>query len=83
MLSTVSVNRGAQPLLLAHVPGHPELRADHFVVYVLLQTFYQRNLKPAFRVGMTLIALARELFAAWVSTGRILPWLEPVPPDTS
>lgn len=54
-----------------------------FVVYVLLQTFYQRNLKPAFRVGMTLIAMARELFAAWVNTGRILPWLEPVPPDTS
>ena len=54
-----------------------------FVVYVLLQTFYQRNLKPAFRVGMTLIALVRELLAAWISTGRILPWLEPVPPDTS
>jgi len=54
-----------------------------FVVYVLLQTFYQRNLKPAYRVGMTLIALATQLHAAWVNTGRILTWLEPQPHDTS
>jgi hypothetical protein len=45
-----------------------------FVVYVLLQTFYQQNLKPARRVGMTLIALALQLYAAWVNAGRILPW---------
>ena len=56
---------------------------EYYHQYVLLQTFYQRNLKPAFRVGMTLIALARQLYAAWVNTGRILPWLEPQPPDTS
>ena len=54
-----------------------------FVVYVLVQAFYQRNLKPAFRVGMTLIAFAKQLYAAWVNSGRILPWLKPLPPDTS
>ena len=54
-----------------------------FVVYVLQQTFYQRNLKPAFRVGMTLIAFAKQLYAAWVNSGRSLPWLKPLPPDTS
>jgi hypothetical protein len=55
-----------------------------FVVYVLLQTFYMRNLKPARRAGMTLIALALHLYAAWVNAGRILPWWEPRrSPDTS
>lgn len=47
-----------------------------FVVYVLLQCFYQRNLKPARRAGMTLIALARQLYAAWVSSKHVLPWPE-------
>ena len=55
-----------------------------FVAYVLLQTFYQRNLKPAGRIGMTLIALAIQMYAAWVNAGRILPWQETHQPlDTS
>lgn len=55
-----------------------------FVVHVLLQSFMQRNLKAAQRIGLTLIALARELFADWVAGGRSQPWLEPrSPPDTS
>jgi Transposase DDE domain len=32
-----------------------------FIVYALLQSFWQRNLKPARRAKLTLIALAREL----------------------
>jgi hypothetical protein len=32
-----------------------------FIVYALLQSFWQRNLKPAVRAGLTLIGLAREL----------------------
>ena len=32
-----------------------------FIVFVLLQSFWLRNLKPAKRVLLTLIALAREL----------------------
>jgi hypothetical protein len=32
-----------------------------FVVYALVQSFWLRNLKPAFRAGLTLIGLAREL----------------------
>jgi Transposase DDE domain len=32
-----------------------------FIVYALLQSFWQRNLKPARRARLTLIALAREL----------------------
>lgn len=55
-----------------------------FVAHVLLQSFFQRNLKPARRIGLPLIGLARELYAGWVAAGRILPWLEPrCPPDTS
>ena len=55
-----------------------------FVVHVLLQSFFQRNLKPTRRTGLPLIGLARELFAGWVAAGRILPWLEPrCLPDTS
>lgn len=55
-----------------------------FVVHVLLQTFYQRNLKPVCRTGLTLIALALQLYAGWVEEGRPLPWAELRPiPDTS
>jgi len=55
-----------------------------FVVHVLLQSFFQRNLKPSRRTRLPLIGLARELFADWVAAGRILPWLEPrLLPDTS
>ena len=55
-----------------------------FVVHVLLQSFYKRNLKATRRIGQTLIGLARELFAGWVAVGRILPWLElHRAPDTS
>jgi hypothetical protein len=32
-----------------------------FIVYGLLQSFWQRNLKPSLRAGLTLIGLAREL----------------------
>jgi hypothetical protein len=35
-----------------------------FLAYVLLQCFWQRNLKPPFRDRFTLIALAAELYAA-------------------
>ena len=55
-----------------------------FVANVLLQSFFQRNLKPARRLESTLIGPARELYAGWVIAGRILPWLEPRrSPDTS
>lgn len=55
-----------------------------FVVYVLLQSFYQRNLKPVRRVGLTLIALAMQLYAAWVEARRPLLWGElRRTPDTS
>jgi hypothetical protein len=55
-----------------------------FIVYILLQTFFQRNLKPDRRAGMTLIALGFQLYAAWVAAGRTLAWPKPCqPPDTS
>lgn len=55
-----------------------------FVAHVLLQSFYQRNLKPTRRDGLPLIALARELFAGWVAAGRILSWPATCcSPDTS
>jgi Transposase DDE domain len=43
-----------------------------FVAYALLQSFWLRNLKPALRAGLTLIALARELDRG--SVGCTAPW---------
>jgi Transposase DDE domain len=43
-----------------------------FVVYAVLQSFWLRNLKPALRAGLTLIALARELDRGLV--GCRAPW---------
>ena len=43
-----------------------------FIVYALLQSFWLRNLKPAVRAGLTLIALARELDRGLV--GCRAPW---------
>ena len=41
-----------------------------FLAFVLLQCFWQRNLKPPFRDRFTLIGLAAELYAALASTQR-------------
>ena len=43
-----------------------------FLVYALQQSFWQRNLKPALRAGLTLIGLARELDRSVV--GCRAPW---------
>ncbi len=43
-----------------------------FIAYALLQSFWLRNLKPALRRGLTLIALARELDRGLV--GCTAPW---------
>ena len=41
-----------------------------FLAFVLLQCFWQRNLKPPLRKRFTLIGLAAELYAALASTQR-------------
>jgi hypothetical protein len=41
-----------------------------FLAFVLLQCFWQRNLKPPFRDCFTLIGLAAELYAGLVAGGR-------------
>jgi DDE family transposase len=43
-----------------------------FIAYALVQSFWLRNLKPAVRKGLTLIALARELDRGLV--GCTAPW---------
>lgn len=43
-----------------------------FIVYAMLQSFWLRNLKPAWRAGLTLIGLARELDRGLV--GSQAPW---------
>lgn len=43
-----------------------------FIVYALLQSFWQRGLKPALRAGLTLIGLGRELDRSVV--GCQAPW---------
>jgi len=45
-----------------------------FVTYVLLQSFYFRNLKPAFRQKLTLIALASQLYLGLAAGGLPAPW---------
>jgi hypothetical protein len=47
-----------------------------FIVYALLQSFWQRDLKPALRAGLTLIGLARELDRGVV--GCRAPWAGPL-----
>jgi hypothetical protein len=43
-----------------------------FIVYAILQSFWQRGLKPTFRAGLPLIGLARELDRSVV--GCEAPW---------
>lgn len=49
-----------------------------FLVYALLQCFYQRNLKPSLRARFTLIGLARELSMS-LAPGCQAPWTIPRP----
>ena len=49
-----------------------------FVVYVLLQCFYQRNLKPPLRGRLTLIGLANE-FSLNLANACQAPWVIPRP----
>jgi hypothetical protein len=46
-----------------------------FIAFVLLQSFYLRNLKPEVRKALTLIGLPRELYADLVTTPWAAPWL--------
>jgi hypothetical protein len=60
---------------LDHVFKHEPTAIVHFVLtlflaFVLLQCFWQRNLKPPLRDCFTLIGLAAELYAALTSTQR-------------
>lgn len=46
-----------------------------FIAFVLIQSFYLRNLKPEVRNRLTLIAIAREFYADLVSPLWSAPWL--------
>jgi len=46
-----------------------------FIVRVLMQTFYLRNLKPPVRRGFTLIAIARQLHAGLAAGEDMTLWL--------
>jgi hypothetical protein len=46
-----------------------------FIAFVLLQSFYLRNLKPELRKVLTLIALARECYLDLGATAWTAPWL--------
>ena len=45
-----------------------------FIVYVLVGSFYLRNLKPPVRRRFTLIGIARQLYAALVAGARAALW---------
>jgi hypothetical protein len=47
-----------------------------FIAFVLLQSFYLRNLKPPCRVRFTLIALANELHLGLILMTFRAPWLD-------
>ncbi len=46
-----------------------------FIAFVLIQSFYLRNLKPQVRKALTLIAIAREFYADLESPCWSAPWL--------
>lgn len=46
-----------------------------FIAFVLIQSFYLRNLKPEIRKRLTLIATTREFYADLVSPLWSAPWL--------
>jgi hypothetical protein len=45
-----------------------------FIAYVLLQSFYHRNLKPQRRAGFTLIGVASQLYLGLAEYGLSAPW---------
>jgi hypothetical protein len=48
------------------------------IAFVLVESFYRLNLKPALRERFSLIALAGELFIGLTQmTGQKAPWLDP------
>jgi len=46
-----------------------------FIVFVLIQCFYLRNLKAPVRERFTLIAIARQLYAGLAGENTTAPWL--------
>lgn len=46
-----------------------------FIAYVLMQSFYLRNLKPPMRRKLTLIALASELYLGVLQPADPAPWV--------
>ena len=47
-----------------------------FIAFVLLQSFYLRNLKPQGRIHLTLIGLANELHLSLTIMKTRAPWLD-------
>ena len=47
-----------------------------FIAFVLLQSFYLRNLNPQRRIHLTLIALSDELHVSVILVARSAPWLD-------
>jgi hypothetical protein len=47
-----------------------------FIAFVLLQSFYRRNLKPQRRIHLTLIGLANELHLSLTIMKTRAPWLD-------
>jgi len=47
-----------------------------FIAFVLLQSFYLKNLKPPIRTYLTLIALGDELHLSLVARTKHAPWLD-------
>jgi len=54
-----------------------------FVTFVLLQSFFQRNLKPSCRAQLTLVALAGKLYQALAAEGPRVPWYDLLVRNTS
>jgi hypothetical protein len=47
-----------------------------FIAFVLLQSFYLRNLNPQRRIHLTLIGLSDELHVSVILVARSAPWLD-------
>jgi hypothetical protein len=47
-----------------------------FIVFVLMQSFYMRNLKPQLRNNFSLISISRQLFIGLADLTFRVPWLD-------
>jgi hypothetical protein len=75
LFNTLATHWGLNHCFKHHPTAIQNFVLTLFIAFVLIQSFYLRNLKPEVRNGLTLIALSREFYADLVSPLWSAPWL--------